>query len=468
MRTRAAVVALLLAGTGCATALRGPPRLPPLGTEGEVYVYVLPLEREGERLSFNVEAVSLRRQDGSELPLEMKQRDIGGAEAGRQRLVAWGRVPPGDYAGLAVTVGTATLARAGERARLMVEPAPSRVDLVFRLASGSAAVVWAALDGPASIRGDYAFSAAFKATLAPQTPPQVTLYCTNSASANVMAVDRHSHLVTGVVPVGDTPLGIALDRIARRAYVALSREDRLEMLDVAANASAGVIRLAPGDGPAEMALAADGTLVVVNVRSRTVAFVDPLAMAELGRVAVGDAPAGLRVDRSGQRAYVANRGTSTVTVLDVPNRAVVGTITTDAEPVWVDLSRDGTRLYVVHRGSAYLGVFALPSLAPVAHPYVGLGATAVKVDPRTDLLYLSRGDERRISVYDPISFQPLDQIDVPGAVSRMMIDDAENTLLAVVPEQGTIAVLDLTSRKLLAEIPVGNDPFGLAFVGERL
>lgn len=467
MRIRAAMVAVLVAGVGCATARRGPPPLPPLGTQGEVYVYALPLEREGERLSFTVEAVSLRRQDGSELPLQVKQRELGGAEAGRQRLVAWGRLPPGDYAGLAVTVGAATLFRGGEPARLMVEPTPSRVELGFRVASGTAAVIWAALDGRASIRGDYAFSPALQVTLAPQTPPQVTLYCTNSASASVTAVDRHAHLVTGVVPVGDTPLGIALDRGASRAYVALSREDRIEILDTAANARASRIRLAPGDGPAELALAADGTLVVVNVRSRTVSFVDPVAMSERGRVSVGDAPAGLRVDRPGQRAYVANRATGTVTVLDVPNRAVVGTIATDAEPLWVDLSRDGTRLYVVHRGSAYLGVFALPSLAPQAHPYVGLGATTVKVDPRTDLLYLSRGDERRISVYDPISFQPLDQIDVPGVVSRMVIDDAENTLLALMPERGAIAVLDLTSRKLLAEIPVGDDPFGLAFVGER-
>jgi YVTN family beta-propeller protein len=469
MRTRAALVALLLVGQGCATPRRGAPPLAPLGgAEGEIHVFALPLTREAERLEFTVEAVSARRRDGTEVPLEVVQRDVVGAEPARQRLLAWGRVPPGDYAGLVVKVGSATLASGAERARLVVEPDSGRMDLSFSVASGSAVVVWAALNAPGSIGGEYVFSPDLKATLAPQTPPQVTLYCTNASSASVSAVDRHARLVTGMIPVGAAPLGIVLDRAANRGYVALSREDRIEILDAAANASAGRIRLTPGDGPAELALTPDGTLVVVNVRSRTVSLLDPQAMTELGRVPVGDAPAGLRVDRSGQRAYVANRGSGTVTVIDVPNRAVAGTIATDTEPLWVDLSRDGTRLFVVHRGSAYLGVFALPSLAPQAHAYVGLGATTVRIDPRTDLIYLSRGDERRISVYDPLSFQPLDQIDVPGAVTRMVIDDVENTLLALMPERQAIAVLDLTSRKLLAEIPVGRDPYGLAFIGERL
>lgn len=464
---RTVLAALLAAGCACATARPAVPALPPLGSEAEVHVYALPLPRDAERLSFAVGAVSLRRADGGEVPLQVSQRDVAGTELRDQRLLAWGRVPPGEYAGLAVTVASATVAHGKERARLLVDAEPSRVDLGFRVSPGSAAVVWLGLKAAESIRREYAFSPSFTATLAPQTPPQVALYCTNTGSASVTAVDRHSRLVTGVVPVGHAPRGIALDRGARRAYVALSLEDQVEILDLAANAPVGRVRLSPGDGPSELALAADGKLVVLGARSRTVSFVDPEAMSELGRVPVGDAPFALLVDRAGRRAFVSNRGSATVTVIDLANRAVFGTLATDAEPLRMDLSRDGSRLYVIHRGSAYVAVFALPSLAPETRAYVGLGAAAIKVDPRTELVYLSRGDERRISVYDPVSLQPLDELEVPGAVSHMTIDDAENTLLALMPERQSIAVLDLTSRRLLAEIPVGADPYAVAFAGER-
>jgi DNA-binding beta-propeller fold protein YncE len=131
------------------------------------------------------------------------------------------------------------------------------------------------------------------------------------------------------------------------------------------------------------------------------------------------------------------------------------------------LSRDGSRLFVLYRGSGQLGVFAIPSLVPEPRRYVSLGITAMRVDPRTDLLYLSRGEERGISVYDPLAVQEVDRFDVPGAVSYMAIDDTDDTLLALMPERRSFAVFDLTSRKLLAEVPVGAEPYRLALARER-
>jgi hypothetical protein len=100
--------------------------------------------------------------------------------------------------------------------------------------------------------------------------------------------------------------------------------------------------------------------------------------------------------------------------------------------------------------------------------FIGLGATTIRVDPRSELLYVSRGGERRIAVLDPIALQQMDSIDMPGAVSYMAIDDAENTLLALVPERASIVVIDLTSRRRVAEIPAGGSPYTFAFFGERL
>jgi DNA-binding beta-propeller fold protein YncE len=467
MRMRRAAAALLLVASACATLKRAAPVVQPLGDEGEVHVYLLRLPREAERLSFTLESVSLRLADGTVVPLRLEDRDIVGTEASEQRPIATGRVRPGRYAGLEVKVLSATVATEKERSRLLVAPEPSRVDLELDVRSGRALVVWLTLQ-PESARAEFTFAPVFGAMIPPQTPPQVSLYATNQGAANLTVADHGQKLVTGVIPVGGTPRGIALDAFASRAWVALFREDQLEILDVAASASLGRIRLSPGDGPSDVRLAFDRTLVVVNERSRSVAFVDPLSAAEIGRVQVGDDPTALVLDHSLRRAFVANRGSGSVTEIDIANRAVVGTVGTDPEPLDLEVSRDDTRLYVIHRGSSYLAVFAVPTLAPVARTYVGLGATTMKIDPRTDLIYLSRGGERRITVHDPISLQAVDQIDVPGAVSHMTIDDVENTLLCLVPERRSLLVLDLTSRRLVAELPVGADPYTLAVgSGER-
>lgn len=466
MRFRSTVTGLLLAATACVTTTRSAPSLHPIAGEAELHVYVQPLPRDADPLTFTVESVSLRRVDGGEVPLQLETRQISGADPRAQRPLAWGRVPPGEYAGLDVKIGSAKVVRGGEPARLMVEPDPIRVELSFRLASGAASVAWLALD-PSAVRSTFAFAPGFKATLAPQTPPQLAVYVTNTGSASVTVIDRRARLVTGLIPTGSEPIGIAIDRAAARAYVSLSREDQIDVLDVAANASIGRIRLMPGDGPGEIGVSSDGTLVVVNVRSRTVSFVDPGAQSEVGRAKLGDDPVALLVDRGGRRAYVANRGSGTITVLDVPNRAVVGTISTDPEPLKMALSRDGSRLYVVHRGSNNLAVFSVPTLAPLTRTYIGLGAVAVKVDPRTDLVYLSRREDPRLWVFDPVALQVLDQFAVPGEVSQMVIDDADDALLALVPGRRLLAVVDLTSRAVLAEIPVGAESYGVALAGER-
>ena len=99
--------------------------------------------------------------------------------------------------------------------------------------------------------------------------------------------------------------------------------------------------------------------------------------------------------------------------------------------------------------------------------YVGLGARFVKVDPRTDLVYVAPGGEPRVLVFDPASLLPLGAVELPGPVSYMAIDDVEGVMFLLMPERGALAALDLTSRRLLAILDVGPDPVAFALPGER-
>jgi YVTN family beta-propeller protein len=466
MRSRL-VPLLLLASGACATLRGAGTPMPPLGEGAELHVYLQRLPQDAERLSFEIQSVTLRRADGTEAPLAVQTPKIDGAEGGNQRHLAWGRVAPGEYTGITVTLASAALGEGTDRSRLLTEPEPVTAELHLRLAPGRSTVVWLAL-APGAVQGEFAFAPRFGAVVPTRIAARASLFCSNAGAANVTVADRSARVVTDVIPVPGTPRGIVIDALATRGYVALHLEDRIEVLDLAAGVPIAEIRMLPGDGPGDLGIAADGTLVVVNVRSRTVAFVDPSSFVELGRVPVGDDPFSLLVDRQGRRAFVANRASNSVTAIDLGNRVVLGTIGTDPEPLRMTLSFDGSLLYVVCRGSQDVTSFAIPTLAPAARTFVGLGAVSVKVDPRSGLVYLSRGEERTVAVLDPLSLQQIDVIDVPAAVSIMTIDDAENTLLALLPARQTIFVVDLTSRKTRAEIPVGVAPYALAFVGERL
>jgi DNA-binding beta-propeller fold protein YncE len=191
---------------------------------------------------------------------------------------------------------------------------------------------------------------------------------------------------------------------------------------------------------------------------------------------VGQEPSALLIDRSSRRAYVANRSSSSVTVLDLSTHGIVTTFATDALPSRVQLNRAGNQLYVVQAGSAYFNVYALPSNTPLATtaPYtlqkrvfVGLGATALKVDPRSDLVFVGKSDETILQVFDPFSLMPIDSIELPDGTSYLTIDDVENTLVALLPDRRAIAFVDLTTRRLVDVVDVGADPFFVTLFGER-
>ncbi|MBI5071141.1 MAG: hypothetical protein HZB56_23235 [Deltaproteobacteria bacterium] len=464
MRALAAAALALAACQAPGLAARS---LPPLAGEGEVFLYLDPLPAAAERLSFALEWVAAVRADGLEVPLTLGFAEVDGAKASRQRLLASGRLPPGSYTSLAVKVRRATLVTEDGRTDLLVSREPDRVPVALPVSRGHATVLTLALRFSSSVSASYGFAPAFAAQVPHAPQPALSAYCTSDAASAVAVLDRRRRQVVAVLPTGRAPQGIAVDALQGRAYVALSGEDTIQVIDLASREDLPPMRLQPGDRPGDLALTQDGrTLLAVNAGSRTLAFLDPASGMERGRVPVGEEPQALLLDRSGRRAYVANRRSARITVIDVANRAVVGALATDPEPTRMALNRAGTRLYAIHAGSAQLGVWSLPDLRPVARQHVGLGATALKVDPRTDLVYVGRRD-RRLEIYDPLAFTPVDAIALPGVPGWLAIDDAENLLLALLPEEGSLVAVDLTARRVVAAVDVLPDPHAVAFAGER-
>jgi YVTN family beta-propeller protein len=465
MRVPAAVAALLV--VGCSLQARPVTGLPPLERDGEVYVYLSPLPREADSLAFTLSSISLQRDDGTEHALEVLAPEVSGAKSRGQRLVAFGRLPAGDYQAFLVKASKATTKGSQGKVDLIPSAEPTRRPLRFRVGERRAVVVALALDYAASTGKAPEFSPTFAAEIPAKAPWQLVGYSANTDMSSLTVFDKQSRLVTGVVATGREPRGMALDPRANRLYVALSGADAIDVVDVVGSEVVSRINLAGGSRPRDLVLAPDGKLVVINPGSRTVSFVDPLSTQEVSRVPVGEDPWSILLDRGGQRAYVLNRRSNNISVIDVANRLPIRTVPTDPEPLWSQMNRSGDRLYVICAGSAFLTSFSLPSLEVVKRVHIGLGASSLKVDPRTDLIYVGKRDDDRLSVYEPFQFLSIDEFDVPGPVTYMAIDDVDNTLFALIPSLQRVAVIDLTSRRILAEFDVGRDPFEVTLSGAR-
>jgi len=440
---------------GCLAAAR-PLVFGPLDTQGELHVQVLPAPASAAKFASRILSIRARAADGQEWPLQLERTSLEGFD--HPRLLAWGRLEPGAYSGLEMHVDKAAADGAPVPERAVRIEAPFAIErrraLVLRLHPGR----------PPDAEAMPVFTA-----LAAQRPlPELAGYCTSGDLHEVSVFDKRARLLAAVLPAGRGPWGVAVDPAQGRVYVALSGDDEVQVIDSASLEERARIRLQPGDAPREAALTPDRRLLLVaNAGSNTVAFLDPSAMVEVGRVAVGQAPSALLVDRLGARAYAFNARSAFVSVIDIGARAVAASIATDYGPLRGQLNRAGDRLYVLATSSPYLTAFAVPAYQQTGRVHVGLGASGLKVDPATDLLYVAEGGPRRLAVYDPFSLLPIDFIDLPGGGAYMAIADAEGALFVLLPERRSAAVIDLASRRLRAEMDLGPSPRVLALAGER-
>ena len=376
---------------GCQAALRSA-KPAPLEGEGEVWVYLAPLPPQYEKVEFTVAGVALASADGPAAPLGLLLPEVSGARARRERLLAVGRVAPGTFTALTVQVGKASISGGEGKADLLAPAEPVRVPLPLSVGRGRAVVVSLELLPASRVEKGFGFSPVFAAAVPPLPLAERMTFASGTGSDAVTVFDRRTRRVAAVIPTGRDPRGLAIDARLGRLYVALAGEDQVAAYDLQTLAEVGRIRLQPGDGPVEVAATPDGRLLVTaNRRSSTASFLDPQALIELDRAPTGLQPSSLLVDRNGRRAYAFNRGSSSVTVLDLAARKAVSSFPTEPEPLRGALSRAGDRLLVASPVSPHVTTYALPAQTQLRRTYVGPGASAVLVDPRTDWSTWRRG-----------------------------------------------------------------------------
>lgn len=441
---------------------------PALEDEGEVFVYMKPFPANSGRLSFTADGIYALKDDGTETQLQMHLQEFKMQAVSRQRLIASGRLPEGVYTALLFRIRNAGMKTEEGEAALRVPEEPVKIDFQFTINKRKAGVLSLTFKYAESIISEFSFMPVFSVSIPGKPVIALTGYISNSGSNNVAVFNKSTREVVGMIATGIEPRGIALDQNSKRAYVALSGEDAVDVIDVTAGDVINRIRLNSGDRPGELSLTPDKRLLLTaNTGSDTVSFIDPFSLIELSRVSVGDNPVSLLIDNAGRRAYVFNTYSDNVSVIDIANRVVISTIATESSPLRGQLNRKGDSLYIVHEFSPYLIAIDPFSFAILKRIFVGIGADYLKVDSRTDMLYLGRRGEPIMEIYDPFSFIAGDIINIGTGVSFITIDGEENNIYAIAKERNTVLVISISGKKIIGEIDAGESPYWVTMMGER-
>ncbi len=204
------------------------------------------------------------------------------------------------------------------------------------------------------------------------------------------------------------PQRLAVSPDGRRLLVPLNLADNAALVDL--NASDTVRYVATGAYPFAAAILPDSRMGLVgNEASGTLSVIDMASGAKLRDIQVGPPlshPAGIVVDRSGARAYVALSNLDQVVVVDLATWTVERTISVGRSeglgtmPVALAISPDGSRLFVAESGADSLAVICLPSAATKhAVEWTVLGHIPTAEDPQAVVTAPAQGGRAAQLIY---------------------------------------------------------------------
>jgi YVTN family beta-propeller protein len=223
---------------------------------------------------------------------------------------------------------------------------------------------------------------------------------------------------------------------------------------------------------------------ITNGKSHDVSVIDMRSFKILKTIAVGKGPTGITASPTRNEVYVVDSESGDLRILDAEHNVVAATISLGRSPFFVDVSTDGKRAYAANSGSNSVSVVDLTSRKVIASVEVGAAPGLAKVSPDGKTIVVSNRGDDSVSILDAqklavratvrICSQPTDVAIVPesnkafiACAARAATPEAAKNQKRKTPTSaddgpGQIAVVDLTSNKLLTLLDVGKTPVHLA------
>jgi YVTN family beta-propeller protein len=310
-------------------------------------------------------------------------------------------------------------------------------------------------------------------------------YITNSSDNTVSVIDTVTNTVVATVPVGATPVGVAVNPAGTFVYVANSFSNTVSVIDtvtntVVATVPVGVFSFGVAVNPAgTFAYVTNSDAVsVFDTANSIVSVIDTASNTVVATVRVGlslpdflgQSLPGVAVNPAGTLVYVTNLVSSTVSVIDTVTNTVTATVPvgTATTPFGVAVNPAGTLVYVTNFASNTVSVINTASNTVVATVPVGVFPRGVAVNPAGTFAYVANFLSHAVSVIDTVTNTVVATVPVGAGPGGVAVNPAGTFVYVANSFSNTVSVIDTASNTVVATVPVGNGPIAFGqFIGGR-
>lgn len=211
-----------------------------------------------------------------------------------------------------------------------------------------------------------------------------------------------------------------------------------------------------GSQPSGVAVAADGTVYVINSAANTLSVLGPNATSITSTVHVGASPTAVTVGPDG-RVWVANGADGTVVVLNHAGTAINATIKVGSAPMGLAVGADGS-VYVTNAADGSVSV--IDAATNALSRTIAIGGTPIGIAAGPDgRIYIADFASASVKIIDPTHSDAITTIDNAGANPYGIAVDATGTIYVTQPVAGSVRILTPTADGYTSRtVAVGGNP----------
>lgn len=252
-----------------------------------------------------------------------------------------------------------------------------------------------------------------------QVAPDGRALWATSGKGLVAAIDTDTQTVEEAVFTGESPAHVIVTPDGARALATNMGDDTLSVLD--AKHPQLLHTRTTGPMPHGLRPSPDGRLALVaDLEGTTVGLHDTATGRRLDTIEVGRSPVQVAYSHDGRHGYVSLNEDDAVVKIDLAGRRVVGRAKVAPGPVQVYLTPDGQTLAVASQGTTAepgdsLTLLDTASLRVKAVLTTGQGAHGVVIDPSGRQAFVTNVWDGTVSVVDLTTRTVVDHVEVGGA-----------------------------------------------------
>jgi YVTN family beta-propeller protein len=311
---------------------------------------------------------------------------------------------------------------------------------------------------------------------------QDRVYVAEQTSDTVSVIDPASNKLLGVIRLGDpvpgalSPLyrgqllvhGLGFSPDHRKIAVVSIGSNSITFIDTESNKILGVVYV--GRSPHEAFFTPDGKELWAAVRGENyISVIDPVAMKEIRRVQTANGPGMVLFRPDGRYAFVPSSFTPELDVVDMRNYEVIARVP-QASPFSPNLavSCDGTEVWFTLKDSGKVQVMsAQPPFQILNTLDAGPICNHVTLVDNANgkFAYVTVGGENVVKVYSrgekPSLVATISTGDLPHGI---WVSGDGTRVYVGLENQDEVIAIDTLANKIIATIPVGQQPQALVYV----